>query len=290
MTHTVNHVTHDGADTLCGELFSRLFSLAAPAALALMIAAPAIAQDLPPALRALQADGLEILGPLKAPAGIQAWAARAGSHPVALYAAPDGQHVIAGTLLDKDGNDLTREPLQAATAPSISSDIWKQLETATWLADGKPDAARIVYVFTDPNCPYCAKFWTDARPWVDAGRVQLRHVIVGMLTPTSPGKAAALLSAPDPAKALYDYEARQGAGVAAQMAAGRVRPVNDEALKPLDPIPADIQGKLLANMAVMQAWSLRATPAFVWRDDKGQIRQRTGMPPSEIESVLGARP
>lgn len=270
--------------------FSRSFGASVIAALMLSLTSPASASDLPHALRALQAEGLEVLGPLQTPAGVQGWAARAGNRPVALYAVPGGQYVIAGTLLDKDGDDLTRGPLQSATAPAISSDVWKQLESSTWLADGKPDAGRTVYVFTDPNCPYCAKSWADARPWVDAGHVQLRHVVVGMLTPTSPGMAAALLSAQDPAKALHDYEARQSAGVAAQMATGRLRPVNDEMLKPLDPIPSEIEGKLLANMALMQALSLRATPAFVWRDANGEVHQRTGMPPSEIEKVLGKRP
>ena len=52
----------------------------------------------------------------------------------------------------------------------------------------KKDAPGTVYVFTDPNCPYCSKFWADARPWVDSGAVVLRHVMVGILTPTSAGR------------------------------------------------------------------------------------------------------
>ena len=76
---------------------------------------------------------------------------------------------------------------------------------ARWIADGRESAPRTV--FTDPNCPYCNKLWADARPCVDAGKRQLRHVMVGILTPTSAGKAAALLGAKDPAAAM-DTHAR----------------------------------------------------------------------------------
>lgn len=48
-----------------------------------------------------------------------------------------------------------------------------------------------------PNCPFRNLFWKQARPWVEAGDVQLRHVMVGMLRPDSAGKSAALLAAED---------------------------------------------------------------------------------------------
>ena len=71
----------------------------------------------------------------------------------------------------------------------MSAAMWKQAEAAHWINDGQAKAPQTVYVFTDPNCPYCNKFWADARPWVDSGKVELRHIMVGILTPTSAGKA-----------------------------------------------------------------------------------------------------
>jgi thiol:disulfide interchange protein DsbG len=43
-------------------------------------------------------------------------------------------------------------------------------------------------------------FWEQARPWVKAGKVQLRHIMVGIIREDSPGKSAALLAAKDPQK------------------------------------------------------------------------------------------
>ena len=77
----------------------------------------------------------------------------------------------------------------------------------------------------DPNCPYCNMFWKQARPWVESGKVQLRHIMVGMLRADSAGKSAALLNASKPEAALNEHEA---AGKASK-------------LKPLEKIPAALE-------------------------------------------------
>ena len=37
---------------------------------------------------------------------------------------------------------------------------WEALEHSRWIADGRDDAPRTVYVFLDVNCKYCTKFWS----------------------------------------------------------------------------------------------------------------------------------
>ena len=167
---------------------------------------------------------------------------------------------------------------------------WEELERSAWIADGSPEAARVVYVFTDPNCPFCAKLWADARPWVASGKVQLRHVIVGILSPTSPGKAAALLGDKDPARALAAYEGLHAPAMAKALAEGaRPRPLGDEGLSPMASIPARIAEKLDANARLMASFGLPATPGLVWRDAKGAIHARAGAPDSVLPEILGPR-
>lgn len=55
---------------------------------------------------------------------------------------------------------------------------------------------------SDPNCPYCYKFWQAARPWVESGKVQLRHIQVGVIREESRGQVATLLNSKDPAAVL----------------------------------------------------------------------------------------
>lgn len=258
---------------------------AAAVATTVVVAAP----ERPAALRALEKQGVTIVGTFLAPGGLTAWAGYVGQRPISLFATPDGKHVIAGTLLDAEGNEVAEAALEAAVRGPMTAGAWSKLESSHWIQDGRKDAARTVYVFTDPNCPFCNKLWADARPWVDSGKVALRHVIVGMLTPTSAGKAAALLGAKDPAAALAAYERGHMERNAQAVASGRPRPLGDDGLKPLATIPADIQARLEANQRLMASLGLQATPAVVWRDANGAVQMRTGAPSSTLATVFGPR-
>lgn len=249
----------------------------------------ALAQDRPLPLQALEKQGFTIVGTFPSPGGLTAWASYMGQQPVALYATPDGKHVIAGTLLDADGRDINQALLEKAVSKPMTEGVWGQLQKSHWVADGNDKAPRTVYVFTDPNCPYCNKLWSDARPWVDSGKVQLRHVIVGILTPTSPGKAAAVLADKNPVARLNAYERGQAASSAKALASGRPRPLSDRGMKPLAAIPAAIQAQLDANEKIMSNLGLRATPALVWRDAKRAVQMRTGAPDPTLAEIFGPR-
>src|SRR5690606_30941083 len=123
----------------------------------------------------------------------------------------DGSAIV-GTRLGVNGEPIDDAVLHELAAQPISDKVWQQLEAATWVADGQADAPRIVYTFTDANCPYCHMFWEAARPWVDAGQVQLRHLLVGVISQDSPHKAAAILEAPDSSAALLENETKFDAG------------------------------------------------------------------------------
>lgn len=136
----------------------------------MLLAAPgfglaAQAKDWPAPIKAIEAQGVEVIGTFEAPGGLTGYA---------------GQ-----------------KSLEKLVSKPMTERVWTQLEQSTWIGDGKSNAPRTVYTFTDPNCPFCNKFWNDARPWIASGKVQLRYVMVAILGATSPGKAAALLAAKD---------------------------------------------------------------------------------------------
>ena len=171
----------------------------------------------------------------------------------------------------------------------MANAVWGQLEKSHWIADGREGAPRTVYVFTDPNCPYCNKLWADARPWVDAGKLQLRHVMVGILTPTSAGKAAALLGAKDPAAALDAYERGHAASNAKLLVSGCPKPLGDEGVEPLATVPPALAAQLDANAKLMASNGLRVTPALVWMDARGGVQMRQGAPIADLAAIFGPR-
>lgn len=232
------------------------------------------AEELPQAIRKIEAKGAKIIGTFDAPDGLRGYAAQYQNRGMALYLTPDGKHVLLGNLYDAEGKDLSAEPLQKLVYAPMAKEVWAKMEASHWIADGKQDAPRVVYLFSDPNCPYCTMFWEQARPWVQAGKVQLRHIMVGIIREDSPGKSAALLASKDPAKALDDHEK-----------AGK-----KSTLKALKTIPADVQAKLDANMRLMDELELSATPAIFYMDDKGELQQQQGAPsPDKLAKILGPK-
>src|SRR5690606_7968889 len=117
---------------------------------------------------------------------------------------------------------------------------------------------------------------------------QLRHILVGILTETSFGKAAALLAADNPGQALHDYETAHASANALALASGQARPLEDPELKPLIKIPSEIRQQIESNQELMLTWGMRATPSLVWRDADGKVQTRTGASPAVVKEVFGA--
>ncbi len=185
--------------------------------------------------------------------------------------------------------NLAAQPAPAPARQAAAPVRWAELEHAGWIADGRDDAPRKIYVFTDANCPYCTKFWSDARPWVESGKVQLRHVMVAVISPTSVGKAAALMTDPDPAKRLAGYEQAHAFGVARMMAGGPKQSLEDPKLQPLAQVPDAVKATLMAHERLMNRLRLQGTPGIAWRAPNGEVAAQVGVPPGQLESVLGPR-
>jgi thiol:disulfide interchange protein DsbG len=261
------------------------------AALAVALVDPVAAKEavLPPAIQALQNQGARIVGSLESISGLKAYAAIVGGQPLPLYVTPDGRHVIAGMALDDAGKSADEAALDRATRVPLAADTWKELEGSHWISDGHADASRIVYVFTDPNCPYCSRFWADARPWVDSGKVQLRHIIIGILAPSSPAKAEALLSDKNPSSLFSAYEAARAQALGKTVASTRSNAKPDELLT-IAETPSPLVGRWIeANDELMAKLGLNGTPGVVWRDTHGAIQRRAGVPDALLPEILGAR-
>lgn len=229
---------------------------------------------LPDVVKNLERHGVQIVGEFESPGGLRAYAGMAHQQPLAIYLAPDSEHVIIGTMMDEEGEDVTHIALTDATLGPWTAATWDSLSQSHWVADGSDDAAHIIYMFTDPNCPFCQKFWEQARPWVEAGNVQIRHILVGLLTQTSPGKAAAILQSDDPAQALYDHE--------------KAGP--DKGVEPLADIPEDIAQRLSQNAELMNQLEILGTPGIFYFDQEGALQIQRGAPlDQDLERILGPR-
>lgn len=241
-------------------------------ALAFLLAACAQAQDSSPAIQSLTNKGISIRGSLPAPTGFKGYVGDYQGQAMPVYLLPDGKHVVIGTLFDQRGNDLTAEPMQTATMPALDATTWAELGKATFVAEGATEPKRIVYVFTDTECPYCHKLWQATQPLLAGGDVQVRHIIVAVISPRSPNRAAAILEATDPKAVLHQHE----------------RTFGNSSVQPVATLSKPVTAKLAANNALMDKLGVHATPATVYKDASGKLHLALGMlPEDKLKNIFG---
>lgn len=229
------------------------------------LATCAQAQDYPAPIQALGSKGITVKGVLPAPAGFQGYLADYQGQPMPVYLLPDGKHVVIGELLDDKGNDLTQSAMRTAVRPTLDEATWNDLGNATWIAEGSTTTKRVVYVFTDTECPYCHKLWLAMQPLLAKGDVQVRYVMVAVIAPKSLNRAAAILDSTDPKAMLQQQETTFGHSTVA----------------PEDVIPAETEKHIGANAQLMSKLGIDGTPATIYKDSAGTIHLVQGMMPED---------
>ena len=231
------------------------------------------AKQYPAPIESIIEQGVEIIDTFEAPSGMMGYAGMMRGKPLAIYVTKDKQHAIVGTLIDAEGVNLTADVMDKLVEGPRMAKVWKELEGSAWVADGSDDAPVIIYTFTDPNCPYCHKFREAADPWIKAGKVQFRHVLVAILRKSSMEKAASIIGNDDPEAMMQKHHE--------QFAQGGVE-VNQKAIE-----KGQVRVQLNTNM--MQRLGFGATPTSVYKDSNGDIKSIQGMPPENVlEDMMGS--
>ncbi|MGA7180635.1 MAG: thioredoxin fold domain-containing protein [Thiobacillaceae bacterium] len=143
--------------------------------------------------------------------------------------------------------------------------LYAQLERTDAVQEGAKVAKHVLFVFFDANCLYCHLTWKALQPYEKVG-LQVRWVPVAYQQPSSTGRAAAIMQAPDRVAALRENEAGYHPG---QFTGG---------IAPLDRVPGTLMAQLRANTQLMQEFGAPGTPALVWKDRVGQVRFKLGVP------------
>jgi thiol:disulfide interchange protein DsbG len=163
-----------------------------------------------------------------------------------------------------------RAEARSRAAASILADV----QQAAWIRDGQ--SKHVIYVFFDPNCPYCHKVYEMLRPAVQGGAVELRWIVLGILMTTSQGKAATMLEAKDPTTALH----RNERGFSQET--GAFGGLEEE------PLPREATlARLKVHHALLQRSGNEAVPTLVYRTRDGRADLVQGAPPAAfLEKLL----
>lgn len=230
------------------------------------IAMTAVAADKPKALADAEAKNqLKVLKGFDGPSGLAGWVVTPTAGPgkaMIMYSTADGKTMITGNpvvLIDEAGRNLTAEYEAHLPKPDYTA-LYNDLQKVKTINTGK-QGKNPVFVYIDPNCIYCNFAYRALEPYIKAG-ADIRWVPVGFLRPDSAAKAAAIMTAKNPAAALAQHEADYKKG----------------GIKPVEKVSDDIQKQLAANAALMQKAEVSGTPAIFYKDKDGKVQLIGGMP------------
>jgi len=212
---------------------------------------------------------------IDAPGGVRSWIGQYQDMGVTLFLTPDGKHVISGYLYDEKGKNLSEEYIQNEIYIPLGRQMWETLNKTQPLKEGADTASRKVFVFADPFCPYCKTFWSQAQPWVKAGKVQLNTLLVAFLNPKSGPNATAILNAADPVAAWKEYE----------LSGGKTLPKYEGGTS------RGTFNQLQQHQKLMDELGASATPAIYYMNDKNELQQVVGMPDQkQLLDMFGPKP
>lgn len=194
---------------------------------------------------------------------------------------PDGRAVvIRGELVGLQGQDYTKGALydqRLLLAPATAITDAAAASTHAILVGADPKAP-VVTVFFDPNCIFCHLLYKAFRPYVAAGKMRVRFVLVGLIKPDSLARAASILMAHDPASALaldeskFDHAHEEGGYPIA---------------KPLQP---GLEGTVKANGALMAKADGQGTPTlFYCSASAHSVQMSAGLPSNLARFVADLR-
>ncbi len=230
--------------------------------------------------------------------GLDGWIAIQNGQEQYFYVTQDREHVVLGLLFDKSGKMITMDQvakLQKEGGPVLDilkgnpakadasvtdvlpkeGDITKQLkspseqmfadiEGSNWVALGSTTAP-VVYMFIDPQCPYCHDFMKTLQKDIEGGRVQVRMIPVGFRDETR-AQAALLLAVPNAQERWFRHL--------------------DGDKEALPATPGINEQGVERNMAVMQSWKLNVTPLSVYRAQDGKVKIVQGRA-KDVKAFLG---
>jgi thiol:disulfide interchange protein DsbC len=173
-----------------------------------------------------------------------------------VYTDISGKHLFNGHLFDIEAHeDLTERRIEALTRIDV-----KQLPLADAFDVVHGDGKRQLYVFEDPDCPYCKKF-EEQLPKIN--NVTL-HIFLYPLTSIHP----------------HAYEHAQSVWCSKD----RQKSWADKMLKGIDPPAAKCANPLDRNLALGDKLHIDGTPTIVFAD--GRVRAGT-MSAEDLEHSLG---
>ncbi|MHB8316944.1 MAG: thiol:disulfide interchange protein DsbG [Acidithiobacillus ferrivorans] len=196
-------------------------------------------------------------------------------HPTIAFATADGKYLVAGPVLNTQGTDEAHAAmLKLGLIPKPTSPATMAAKAAHTDSFVLGTSGPEMIAFIDPDCIFCHKFYEEAKPLIDAGKLRVRYVVVAFLKKSSGPKAAAILAAKDPAMALMKNENSFNVGTEE----GGIQPAQNPGTATISAVKNNT--KLLGESGEM------ATPTLIYCDQKGAATLVHGLKKESLKDLV----
>lgn len=192
-----------------------------------------------------------------------------------IYVDKDGDYLFLGTLVNSRGKDITAEAQSKYIDNSPAAKAFHAAQNTDWFEQGNPNAPHQIYVIAEPNCSACHYFYESVKPYIANGQLKIRWIMVAFLRSSSLGKAAAIMSAKNPAQAFEENEERFNAAA------------ESGGITPLTSISPKLKNSIEDNLRFMNSNGFRTTPIILFRNTSNKISVLQGaLPKNEIARLI----
>lgn len=192
-----------------------------------------------------------------------------------VYVDHRGRYLIFGTLISKQGQNLSNQDYQTYIAPQAASVAFNYISNVTYIEQGRSQAPHQAYIVFDPNCVFCHRLFLALQPFIQQGTLAVRWIPVAFLKPTSKGRVYAILSSPNPLSMMLQNESTFNE----QTENGGVPPLNTPS--------SQVIQQLQNNMAFLTEAQINSTPTLLYKTNSGIANLTSGMiDPSRLNALI----
>lgn len=219
-------------------------------------------------------DKMSVLSTFPGPGNLHGFVLQpVGGQPVILYVDDKGKYAVYGTVINKEGVNLTEQDTEKYVKKYTALKMQDNLAETTPIKEGSDDAPYKLIVVADPNCSACHYAYNAMKPFIDKGELQVNWILVYFVRPDSEAKSAAIMSSKNPGEAM----AKNEAGFDLKTEEGGIAPMTN--------IPKLLKDELAGNMKFMQDTGINSTPTLIYYTSTGELKFIAGAP-SDVGAFL----
>lgn len=184
-------------------------------------------------------------------------------------------YLVSGVIIDGNGENVVQRDYAEFIQPDAAKKAAKNLDNTFTILQGQAGAPHKAYAVVDPNCIFCNQLYKMLAPKIQAGDLAVKWIVVGIVKPSSKGKALAILGADQPLQALETNEK----GFVADQEEGGITPMDS---------PSDIaKERLQKNTEFILQNGFNATPVIMYKDTSGDFQVVSGLPKKDkLDAVI----